>query len=287
MFSSPWLQEIINLSLKEDLGSGDITSELTIPANKTGVAEIISRQSGVVAGLEIAGKVFKIVDAGLDFLAFVSDGEEVGQGEVVAKVAGNLRSIVTAERTALNFLQHISGIATLTNSWVRLIEGYPAQLVDTRKTTPGLRQLEKYAVVVGGGRNHRKGLDGGVLIKENHIAAAGGIEEAVNRAKKAAPVTLRVEVEATNLEQLTEALQAGAELIMLDNMDTAEMQQAVEINDGQACLEASGNITGERLQEIAATGVDYISCGALTHSVPAMDYSLLIVWDTGTGPLSR
>ena len=276
MLISPWLKEMLELALKEDTGTGDITTELLIPPQKNAEAGIIAREEGVIAGLDIAGAVFKLVDNRLNFMQKISDGEKVEKGSVIAVLSGSARSILTGERTALNFLQRLSGIATLTAEWVELIAGYPAQLVDTRKTSPGLRRLEKYAVMTGGGRNHRMNLSDGVLIKENHIKAAGGIRKAVLRAKEAAPVTLKTEVEVTCPEEFKEAMEAGADLIMLDNMDTETMKKAVELNRGRVLLEASGNITRGRLQEVAATGVDFISSGALTHSARALDLSLLI-----------
>jgi len=275
MFISPWIKELINLALKEDVGSGDITTGVTVPPGIISNARIIAREEGIVAGLELSGQVFMSVDEGINYKLKLADGDRVKEDDLVAEISGEAASILTAERTALNFLQHMSGIATITNEWSQLIKDYKAQLVDTRKTTPGLRHLEKYAVRVGGGRNHRHGLDSGVLIKENHIVAAGGIRAAVERAREKAPITLRVEIEVTSLEELEEAIEAGADLIMLDNMEKSQLEKAVEINKGRALLEASGNITTNRLPEVAATGVDFISCGALTHSFRALDFSLL------------
>jgi len=276
LFISPWLREIVDLALKEDIGMGDITTELVISPHDKGIAEIIAREEGIIAGLEIGREVFRIIDDKLEYKPKIYDGEKVKKGAVIAEISGKMSAIMFGERTALNFLQHLSGIATLTSRWVKLIQDYPAQLVDTRKTTPGLRQLEKYAVMIGGGRNHRKGLYGGILIKENHIKAVGGIKEAVLKVKKAAPITLRIEVEVTTLEELEEALEADADLVMLDNMEVRLMKKAVEFNKGQAILEASGNITQDRLQDVAATGVDYISSGALTHSSTSLDLSMLV-----------
>lgn len=276
MLITPWIKEILVPALKEDAGGGDITTELLIPQETRAGAEIIAREDGVISGLDVCRAVFMLVDGELVFTKKISDGERVKNGDVVAGLTGAAHSILTGERTALNFLQRLSGIATLTKEWTELIAAYPAQLVDTRKTTPGLRLLEKYAVRTGGGRNHRRNLSDGILIKENHIRAAGGIEEAVKRAKETAPVTLKIEVEVTNLLEFREALAAGADIIMLDNMDTETMKKAVEINGGKALLEASGNITGGRLKEVAATGVNYISSGALTHSAKSLDLSLLL-----------
>ncbi|HOB86065.1 MAG TPA: carboxylating nicotinate-nucleotide diphosphorylase [Bacillota bacterium] len=277
MLSSLVVKDLVARALKEDLGAGDLTTQAVVPPGKRGRGEILAREQGVIAGLPLAEAVFLELDPTLQFHPQVEEGAELAPGKVVARVEGSLASILSAERTALNFLQHLSGIATQARLWVREISDYPARLVDTRKTTPTLRLLEKYAVRVGGASNHRLGLDGGILIKENHIRAAGGIAAAVEAARRKAPFTLRIEVEVTNLQELEEALAAGADLIMLDNMDLDLMRRAVEITAGRVPLEASGNITFSRLREVAATGVDYISCGALTHSSRSLDLSLLLV----------
>lgn len=270
------LREIIKWALREDIGTGDITTELTVSPDVSGSGAIYAREEGTVAGLDICREVFRMVDGGILFAPAVKDGDEVEKGRVVVDVSGSLCSILTAERTALNFLQRLSGIATMTRNWVKQIKDYPAQLLDTRKTTPGLRAMEKYAVAVGGGRNHRKGLFDGILIKENHIKAAGGIKEAVELAKNRAPVTVKIEVEVENLEELAQALEAGADLIMLDNIDMETMRRAVALTGGLALLEASGDMTISKLREVAATGVDFISSGALTHSSRWLNFSFLI-----------
>ncbi|MFY9114837.1 MAG: carboxylating nicotinate-nucleotide diphosphorylase, partial [Dethiobacteria bacterium] len=265
------MKEIMELALKEDIGAGDYTTALIVPPEKKGTAEIITREDGVIAGLEVCNGVFKMVDEGLHFNARINDGEFVNRGTVIAEITGLIQPIMMAERTALNFLQHLSGIASLTRRWTELIKDHSVLLLDTRKTTPGLRHLEKYAVMVGGGRNHRQGLSGGIVIKENHIAAAGGINAAVLKAAMKAPITLKIEVEVTNLDEFQEALDTGADLIMLDNMDLETIRKAVKINAGRALLEASGDITGSCLEEYARTGVDFISSGALTHSSKALN----------------
>lgn len=270
------VRETIERALREDLGSGDLTTDYAVSSRATGSAVIVAREAGVIAGLAVAGAVFKTLDRSLCCSALCEDGESVAEGAMIMRIEGRLQPILSAERTALNFLQHLSGIATRTAAWVRELEGFPVRLVDTRKTTPGLRLLEKYAVRTGGGFNHRLALDGGILIKENHIRAAGGIAAAVKAVRRRIPLTLRVEVEVTNLDELSEALAAGADIIMLDNMDLDTMREAVAVTGGKALLEASGNVTLSRLKEIAATGVDLISAGALTHSSPSLDLSLLV-----------
>lgn len=270
------LEETVRRALREDIGAGDLTTESTVPAGARGAARIIAREEGVLAGLPAAAAAFRMLDPSLQFSARAQDGDRLSPGRPVAEISGLLRPILTAERTALNFLQRLSGIATQTGAWVKEIEGFPARLLDTRKTTPGLRHLEKYAVRSGGGFNHRPGLDGGILIKENHIRAAGGITAAVKAARLRVPFLQSIEVEVTTLDELEEALLAGAAMIMLDNMDTGTMRRAVALTAGRALLEASGGITFERLREVAATGVDFISCGALTHSCRSLDLSLLV-----------
>ena len=270
---------LIARALEEDIGFGDVTTLSTVPAERTLTATIISRQSGVIAGLDVAAEVFRAVDATLHIELLVADGAAVTPDTRVARIEGNARSILTAERTALNFLGRLSGIATLTARCVAAIAGTNAAIIDTRKTTPGLRALEKYAVRVGGGRNHRFALDDGILIKDNHIAAAGGIGPAIAGAKKGAPHLLKIEVECETLEQVGEALAAGADVILLDNMNVGQQREAVAVirqHDARILIEASGNIgtNPERLAAVAATGVDVISLGALTHSAPNFDLSL-------------
>jgi nicotinate-nucleotide pyrophosphorylase (carboxylating) len=234
----------------------------------------IAKEDGLICGLDIAGRVFALLDARVLFKPLVSDGAQVKKGEAVAGISGPARAILTGERVALNLLQRLSGTATMTAKAVARTAGYKAKIVDTRKSTPGLRVLEKYAVRVGGGHNHRFNLSDGVLIKDNHIAAAGGIAAAVAAAKEAAPHTMKIEVEVESLEGVRQALEAGADIIMLDNMDCAMMTEAVRLIDGRALTEASGNMGSRDIAEVAKTGVDFISVGALTHSVRALDISL-------------
>ncbi len=267
---------IVELALREDLGLGDLTSDYVVPPLAVGRGRILAKEAGVIAGLTVAETVFITVGPVLQCEFLVQDGRRVEPGQALMQISGSLSAILSGERTALNFLQRLSGIATRTASWVNEIKGYPARLTDTRKTTPGLRLLEKYAVRTGGGLNHRLALDGGILIKENHIRAAGGIRAAVEAVRKRAPLTLKVEVEVTTLAELEETLAAGADIIMLDNMDLESLKRAVKIVGGRIPLEASGNVTFERLRQIAATGVDYISSGALTHSYRSLDLSMLI-----------
>ncbi|MGQ9512086.1 carboxylating nicotinate-nucleotide diphosphorylase [Thermodesulfitimonas sp.] len=271
------LDRLIDTALREDLGPGDITTESIVPETLWARAEFIAKEEGVVAGLPVAGRVFKRLDPEAEFRAEVAEGSAVRAGAVLAVVTGRARTILTGERVALNFVRHLSGIATRTRRLVAAIEGLRAVVLDTRKTTPGLRALEKYAVRAGGGRNHRFGLFDGVLIKDNHIRAAGGIREAVTRVRARAPYTLKVEVEVQSLDEVEEALAAGADIIMLDNMPVAMMREAVRRIGGRALVEASGGITEENIREVAVTGVDFISVGALTHSVRALDISLEIV----------
>ncbi len=274
---SPHLDRLINLALEEDIGSGDVTTQALIPPELKGEAQIRAKQDLVVAGLPVAARVFQQLDPSLVFAYQVAEGREVAAGTVLARLSGPVAAILTGERTALNFLQRLSGIATFTRQMVSLIAGSPAALVDTRKTTPGWRALEKYAVRLGGAKNHRAGLYDGVLIKNNHIRAAGSITRAVQQARAQAHPLLKVEVEVTDLAGLEEALAAGADIVMLDNMDKAAMAQAVKITAGRARLEASGSMSPERLPQVAATGVNLISMGALTHSAPAADIHLRLV----------
>ena len=270
------LDEALRAWLLEDLGPGDLTSFLLVPEALEGEAVVLAKEAGVVAGLPVAGRVFALADPKVAFTPLVAEGALVARGQEVARVAGPLRGILAGERLALNLLQRLSGIATLTRAYVEALKGTRAQVLDTRKTTPGLRALEKYAVRVGGGRNHRFGLFDGILIKENHVRAAGGVGEAVRRAKAGAPHYLKVEVEVTSLEELEEALEAGADLILLDNFPLEAIRQAVRRVGGRVPLEASGNMTLERAKEAAEAGVDFISVGALTHSARALDLSLLV-----------
>ena len=268
------LREIVALALAEDIGPGDLTSEAVIPSEAQARGVFLAKAPGVMAGLAAAAECLRQVDSRLAFQPLVGEGQAFAAGEQLAVVSGAARSILTAERVALNFLQRLCGVATLTREFVNRISGSGARIVDTRKTTPGLRGLEKAAVRAGGGFNHRFALYDGILLKDNHVAVAGGVAQAVAAARDAAPHTLRIEVEVTNLQQLAEALEAGAEVALLDNMAVNEMRQAVALAGGKMLLEASGGVNLENVAEIAATGVDLISVGALTHSARAVDISL-------------
>ena len=271
------LEEALRAWLREDLGQGDLTSLLVVPEDIEGEAVILAKEGGVLAGLWVAERVFALADPRTAFAPLVAEGARVAEGTEVARVRGPLRGILAGERLALNLLQRLSGIATLTRAYVEALAGTKAQILDTRKTTPGLRALEKYAVRVGGGRNHRYGLFDGILIKENHVRAAGGVGEAVRRAKARAPHYLKVEVEVRDLAELEEALEAGADLILLDNFPLEALREAVRRVGGRVPLEASGNMTLERAKAAAEAGVDYVSVGALTRSAKALDLSLLVV----------
>lgn len=268
------LDGLLFAALKEDIGTGDITTNSCIPEDRQAEGRLIAKADGVVCGLAVAARVFRLLDERIVLTPLVQDGDRVGKGEVLAELSGPARGILTGERVALNLLQRMSGIATATAKAVSAVSGTKAKICDTRKATPGLRVLEKTAVRVGGGHNHRFNLADGVLIKDNHIAAAGGIAEAVRAARAAAPHVMKIEVEAETLEDVQKALDAGAEIIMLDNMDTETMRQAVDLVGGRALTEASGNMGERDLKEVAQTGVDFISIGALTHSVKALDISL-------------
>ncbi len=270
-------QQLVDLALAEDIGAGDITSNATVPANATADGTMVVKQPGVISGLTVAGYVFERVDPAISFRPRCADGSRLGVGDVLADITGPARSVLAGERVALNLLQRLSGVATLTATFVEAVAGTNATIVDTRKTTPGLRMLEKTAVRHGGGRNHRFGLSDGVLIKDNHLAAIGGpdrVTRAVHAAREHAPHTTKVEVEVTTLAETEEAVAAGADIIMLDNMTVAEMAEAVRVVAGRALLEASGGVRLETVRKIAETGVDLISVGALTHSAPALDISL-------------
>ena len=271
------IDRILQGALAEDIGTGDITTLSTVPPERTISGRYIAKEDGVLCGLELVARAFALLDASIAFKPLKRDGDAVRKGDFVATVSGNARAILTGERVGLNLLQHMSGVASQTARAVAAVAGTGAKIVDTRKTTPGLRVLDKYAVRAGGGGNHRFGLSDGVLIKDNHIVAAGGIAEAVAAARARAPHSLRVEVEVETLEQLREALAAGADIIMLDNMSVEDMREAVRIVNGLALTEASGNMgdkSDAELRAVAETGVDLISIGALTHSVRALDISL-------------
>lgn len=274
LLKNPLVTQIISMALNEDVGTGDITTETTIPADKTASGRFIAKEDMIICGIDVAELVFRTVDASISFNANFKDGDKVCKGDVIATVNGNARNVLTAERTSLNLMQRLTGIATRTHEAVKCVEGTKAKITDTRKTTPGLRVLEKYAVRAGGGTNHRFNLADGILIKDNHIAVSGGIKNAVANARKAAPHTLKIEVEVETKEQLTQALEAGADIIMLDNMSNELMSECVKTIDGRALVEASGNMGDKDLYEVAKTGVDIISIGALTHTVRAADISL-------------
>ena len=271
------VMRIIRLALEEDIGSGDITTRVTVTEGLRAAGQLLSKDEGVISGIEVAGAVFREVDPRIAYQPLVADGERVERGAILGEVSGPARGILTAERTALNILQHLSGVATLTARYVEAIQGTRARIIDTRKTGPGLRLLEKAAVRHGGGHNHRFGLSDGVLIKDNHLAAIGGpdrIARAIAAARGQAPHTLRIEVEVTSVDELEQVLAAGADVVLLDNMSITALREAVERTAGRAVLEASGGVTLEAVRAIAETGVDLISVGALTHSAPALDISL-------------
>ena len=266
--------QLIRMALQEDITSEDVSTNAVMPTEVKGTVDLIAKEDGVIAGLDIYARVFTILDEKTEIDFHCKDGDEVKKGELMATVTGDIRVLLSGERVALNYLQRMSGIATHTRQLVDLLGDAKTKLLDTRKTTPNMRIFEKYAVKVGGGTNHRYNLSDGILIKDNHIGAAGGIKKAVEMAKEYAPFVRKIEVEVESLEQVQEALDAGADIIMLDNMDNATMKKAVAVIDGRAETECSGNVTAERVKDIIETGVDYVSCGALTHSSPIMDVSL-------------
>ncbi len=268
------IDEYILNALKEDITSEDVTTNAVMPVDTQGTVQLICKQDGVICGLSVFGRTFKLLDDTSRFEAYFKDGDKVKKGDLIGVVYGEIKALLSGERTALNYLQRMSGIATLTNEMVTELSGYKTKLLDTRKTTPNMRPFEKYAVKVGGGTNHRYNLSDGVLIKDNHIGAAGSITNAIKLCKEYAPFVRKIEVEVENLEMLKEVLEAGADIIMLDNMDNDTMRKAVLMVDGKAETECSGNVVKERLKEIAEIGVDFVSCGALTHSAPIMDLSL-------------
>ena len=274
------IDPLIELALVEDIGIGDITTESTVSPSRQGMGTIIAKTGGVIAGLPIAQRVFEKIDATLDFRTLVVDGNRVEAMTQIATVKGSAASILTGERTALNFLQRLSGTTTLTAQFVAATAKYNVKIIDTRKTTAGWRAIQKYAVRVGGGYNHRFGLYDGVLIKDNHIIAAGGISQAIEMARAAVPHTMKIEIEVETLKQVEEALQAGADILLLDNMSIALMRAAVEKIAGRAVTEASGGITLDSVEAVAATGVELISVGALTHSAMPLDISLDLEVDT-------
>lgn len=269
------IEKNVRLALEEDLGTGDITSALTVPQHLNGTARFITRETGIICGWPVVEKVFKMLDPAINLKIYYPEGAAAGDGDLIAEVNGPLQAIFSGERVALNFLQRLSGIATRTHSFRQMLVNFPhVRLVDTRKTTPGLRVLEKYAVRVGGGQNHRFTLSDSVLIKDNHLAAAGGVRQAVTAIVKNFLHTLTVEVEVESEEQVREALEAGVDIIMLDNMAPEKMAAMVKLVNGRALVEASGNITSANIKAVAAAGVNIISIGGLTHSVKALDISL-------------
>lgn len=273
MYATFQFQELIDQALKEDIGTGDLSTGI-LPEDLTGLAKLYAKQEGVVAGLWLVEQVFQRVDPRIQVQRLLKDGDKVKVGEVVLELVGPFRSILQGERTALNFLQHLSGIATATKRAVDQVAGLSANIVDTRKTLPGWRALQKYAVRVGGGQNHRFGLYDAVMLKDNHLAAVGGLTEAVERIRVQVGHMVKIEVECESLEQVKEAVTCGVDVIMLDNMGINEMREAVQYIDHRAIVEASGGMKEERLREVAETGVDLISIGALTNSVKALDFSL-------------
>jgi nicotinate-nucleotide pyrophosphorylase (carboxylating) len=274
MIDRIYLDRVIDNALEEDMPLGDITTDALVAEETVCKATLVAKSAGVLAGLGVAKRVFERLDPQVRFTAHAQDGDRLKAGDRIAEISGNARAVLKAERTALNLLQRMSGIATRTAEYVALVAGTKARIVDTRKTVPGLRRIDKAAVVAGGGSNHRHGLSDGVLIKDNHIVAAGGILPAVERARAHVPHTVRIEVETETLAQVQEALDARADIIMLDNMDLGRMREAVALIAGRALVEASGNVDRARVRAIAETGVDLISIGELTHSVTAADISL-------------
>ena len=268
------VDHLIKEALQEDISSEDVTTNAVMKEAVTGEVQLICKQDGVVAGLDVFRRVFEILDENVKIDFYCKDGDEVKKGELMGVVTGDIRALLSGERVALNYLQRMSGIATYTHSVAKLLEGTKTKLLDTRKTTPNMRIFEKYAVCVGGGYNHRYNLSDGVLLKDNHIGAAGSVTKAVQMAKEYAPFVRKIEVEVENLDMVREAADAGADIIMLDNMSPEDMKEAIRIIDGRAETECSGNVTKENIDRLTSLGVDYISSGALTHSAPVLDISL-------------
>ena len=266
--------QLIRMALQEDITSEDVSTNAVMPTETKGTVDLIAKEDGVIAGLDIYARVFTILDEKTEIDFHCKDGDEVKKGELMATVTGDIRVLLSGERVALNYLQRMSGIATYTRQVAKLLEGSKVTLLDTRKTTPNCRVFEKYAVRVGGGCNHRYNLSDGVLLKDNHIGAAGSVTKAIQMAKAYAPFVRKIEIEVETLEQVKEAVEAGADIIMLDNMTPEVMKQAVELIDGRAQIECSGNITKENIQKIREIGVDFVSSGALTHSAPILDISM-------------
>ena len=271
-----YVDDIIKRAIDEDINYVDVTTDYLIPDDSVSDAYYVAKDTGILCGIEIAKRVFELVGNDVDFNILINDGSEVKKGDIIARMYGSTKTLLKGERTALNILQHMSGIATATNKCVKLVEGTNAHITDTRKTLPGLRRLQKYAVTVGGGKNHRYNLSDGAMLKDNHIDAYGGITSAVSALREKIGHMVKIEVEVRTLDELKEALAAGADIIMLDNMPCDMMKEAVEITSGEVPLEASGNVTIENIRQVAETGVDIISLGALTHSVKCFDISMRI-----------
>ena len=268
------IDNLILMALREDVSNEDITTNSIISEKREGKVQLVCKEDGILAGIEVFKRVFQLLDENIKFSIQKKDGEKIKNKELIGEIYGDVRAILTGERTALNYLQHMSGIATYTNNMVELLKGSNIKLLDTRKTTPNMRIFDKYSVKIGGGYNHRYNLSDGILIKDNHIDAAGSITKAIKLAKEYAPFVRKIEVEVENLDMVAEALEAGADIIMLDNMSPELMRTAVKLIAGRAETECSGNISKESIEKIKDTGVDYISSGALTHSAPILDFSL-------------
>ena len=266
--------QLIRMALQEDITSEDVSTNAVMPTEVKGTVDLIAKEDGIIAGLDVYARVFQMLDEKTEIDFKCKDGDEVKKGELMATLTGDIRVLLSGERVALNYLQRMSGIATYTHSVAMLLEGTKTKLLDTRKTTPNMRIFEKYAVRVGGGYNHRYNLSDGVLLKDNHIGAAGSVAKAVEMAKEYAPFVRKIEVEVENLDMVREAVDAGADIIMLDNMSPEDMKEAIRIIDGRAETECSGNVTKENIDRLTSLGVDYISSGALTHSAPVLDISL-------------
>lgn len=271
-----YIDDIIITALKEDINYIDVTTDYLIDDDSVSEAYYVAKDDGVLCGIDIAKRVFKLLDDSIVFETKIKDGEKVKKGDIIAEMKGSTKTLLKGERTALNLLQHLSGIASATNRCVEKVKGTRAQITDTRKTLPGLRALQKYAVTVGGGKNHRFNLSDGAMLKDNHIDAGGGIPQTISKLRNKIGHMVKIEVEVRNLSELKDAIDAGADIIMLDNMSYDEMREAVKINDGRRLLEASGNVTEENIRDVAETGVDIISLGALTHSVKCFDISMKI-----------
>ena len=271
-----YIDDIIITALKEDINYIDVTTDYLIDDDSISEAYYVAKDDGVLCGIDIAKRVFKLLDENIVFETKIKDGEKVKKGDILAEMKGSTKTLLKGERTALNLLQHLSGIASATNRCVEKVKGTRAQITDTRKTLPGLRALQKYAVTVGGGKNHRFNLSDGAMLKDNHIDAGGGIPQTISKLRNKIGHMVKIEVEVRNLSELRDAIEAGADIIMLDNMSYDEMREAVKINDGRRLLEASGNVTEENIRDVAETGVDIISLGALTHSVKCFDISMKI-----------